>query len=161
MLFKIDEKAPTALKLQQASIYTNSLFSLNTFQSWLQSFHLSFIPQCPSCCFLPFYPRKLDIWGVDNGTDFIQPGGETETSPLYSHLKGSCSKKGIGLFSRVTSNKVRQNGLKFHQERFKLVSVRIYSQKGCLGIEMDCPEMWWSHHPCRYLRDKWTWGLRT
>ncbi|KAK4830255.1 LOW QUALITY PROTEIN: hypothetical protein QYF61_009322 [Mycteria americana] len=68
---------------------------------------------------------------------------------LYKYLKGGCSEVDVSFFSQVTTHRMRRNGLKLCQGRFR----KNFFTKMLSSIGRGCPGKWLSHHPWRYLKD--------
>jgi len=68
---------------------------------------------------------------------------------LYNCLKGGCSEVDVGLFSQVTSNRTRGNGLTLHQGDLDWILGKISSLKEWSGIGPGCPGRWLSHRPLK------------
>ena len=68
---------------------------------------------------------------------------------LNNYLKGGCSDVGVCLFSEVSSDRTRGNGLKLHHGRLDWILGKISLLKEWSGIGTGCPGQWWSPYPWR------------
>jgi len=71
---------------------------------------------------------------------------------LYSYLKGGFNEVSVGLLSKVTSYRMRGNGLMLHQGRFRLDVRKNFLLKEWSDIGIGCPGKWLSHCPWSYLK---------
>lgn len=71
-------------------------------------------------------------------------GGWGQDLLSCKYLKGGCSNMELGVLSRVTSNRRKQNDLKFHEGRLDLIFKKMFWN--------GFPGKWWNHHPWKMYR---------
>ena len=76
------------------------------------------------------------------------PGGNLTVA--FQYLKGSYKQGGDQLFTHLNSDRMRGNGFKLKERRFRLdVRRRLFPQRS------GCPEKLWVPHTCRCSRPGW------
>lgn len=65
---------------------------------------------------------------------------------------------GVGLFSQVSSDKMRENSLQLCQERLRLdTRENVFTER--VARESGSPGYWRNHHPWNCSKKAWMWHL--
>ena len=76
---------------------------------------------------------------------------------LFQYLKGAYSESGAGLFSLVRGDRMKGNGLKLHQGKFRLDIRKNFFTERVVKHWHSSPGRWLSHHPWMCSKTIWMW----
>ena len=75
----------------------------------------------------------------------------------FQYLKGAYKQEGERLFTRVDSDRIRGNGFKLRQGRFRLDIRRKFFTQRVEHTGTGCPRRLWLSHCWRHSRPGWMW----